>query len=100
MRMARYVAGVNVLQFRCFADGKHCPFERNGLLRRIGVVAILERHRCTDAIFSNIGQGAFEALKAAKIRGWCGPEGVPAVRLIERLKRGELEKAGENAGDH
>jgi predicted Fe-Mo cluster-binding NifX family protein len=83
----------------CDTDGKERVLERNRLLYGMGVVGILERHRCTDAIFSNIGQGALEALKAAKIRGWCGPEGVPAAQLIEQLKRGALKKVGENGCD-
>jgi predicted Fe-Mo cluster-binding NifX family protein len=81
-------------------DRQQNVFERNRLLYGMGVVDILERHGCTDVIFSSIGQGTFEALKTAKIRGWCGPEGVPAVRLTERLKRGELEEAGESVRDH
>jgi predicted Fe-Mo cluster-binding NifX family protein len=84
----------------CDTEGEERVFERNRLLYGMGVVDILERHRCTDAIFSNIGQGAFEALKAAKIRGWCGPEDVPAAQLVERLKRGELKKGGESSRDH
>ncbi len=84
----------------CDTDGEERVLERNRLLYGMGVVGILERHRCTDAIFSNIGQGALEALKAAGIRGWYGPEGVPPAKLVERLKRGELRKVGENACDH
>jgi len=84
----------------CSTDGREPILERNSLLYGMGVIDILERHRCTDAIFFDIGQGALEALKAAGIRAWCGPEGVPAVQLIERLKRGELKKAGKNACDH
>jgi predicted Fe-Mo cluster-binding NifX family protein len=84
----------------CDTDWAEPIIERNPLLYAMGVIDILARHRCTDAIFSSIGRGALEALKAAGIRGWCGPEGVPAARLIERLKRGELEKAGENVRDH
>jgi predicted Fe-Mo cluster-binding NifX family protein len=70
------------------------------LLYGMGVVDILGRHRCTDAMFFSIGQGACEALKAAGICGWYGPEAYPAAHLIERLKRGELKKAGENVCDH
>jgi predicted Fe-Mo cluster-binding NifX family protein len=84
----------------CDTEGEQRVLERNRWLYGMGVVGILERHHCTDAIFSNIWEGAFEALKAAKIRGWRWPESVPTVRLTERLKRGEFEKAGENVGDH
>jgi predicted Fe-Mo cluster-binding NifX family protein len=84
----------------CDADGGEPIFERNPLLYGMGVVGILERHRCTDTVFSNIAPGALEALNAAGIRAWCGPEGVPATELIERLKSGELKRAGENVCDH
>lgn len=84
----------------CDLEGKHYSFERNGLLCGMGVVGILRQHRCTDTIFSSIGQSALEALQASKIRGWLGPEGIPAAQLIERLKRSELKEVGSDACDH
>jgi hypothetical protein len=53
----------------CSTDGQEPILERNPLLYGMGVIDILARHRCTDAIFSTIGPGALQALKAAKIRG-------------------------------
>jgi predicted Fe-Mo cluster-binding NifX family protein len=79
----------------CDTDGEEQILERNRLLYAMGVVGILERHRCTDAIFSNIGQGALEALQAAGIHGWYGPEGVPAPELVKRLGGGKLTRADE-----
>jgi len=70
-------------------------FERNQLLMVKGVVDVFAQHHCTDAVFSSIGPGALEILRAAGIRAWCGPPDVPASRLIDRLKRGELEFANE-----
>jgi predicted Fe-Mo cluster-binding NifX family protein len=70
-------------------------FERNRLLMGKGVVDVFSQHRCTDAIFSQIGPGALEILWAAGIHGWYGPADVPASQLIDRLKRGELEPANE-----
>jgi predicted Fe-Mo cluster-binding NifX family protein len=84
----------------CDTDRGEPMFERNPLLYGMGVIDILARHRCTDVIFSSIGRGALETLQAAGIRGWCGPEGVPAAQLIKRSKRGELKKLGENVCDH
>jgi predicted Fe-Mo cluster-binding NifX family protein len=76
-------------------------FERNRLLMGRGVVEVFARHRCTDAVFSNIGPGALEILRAAGIRAWYGPSDVPASQLVDRLKRGELEPANEaRSHDH
>ena len=76
-------------------------FERNRLLMGKGVVDVFAQHRCTDAIFSNIGPGALEILRAAGIRGWYGAADVPASELISRLKQGELEPANEaRSHDH
>jgi predicted Fe-Mo cluster-binding NifX family protein len=68
-------------------------FQRNKELVGRGVVATLEKHGCADAIFSTIGPGALVHLELASIRGWYGPEHVPAHELVERLKRGELRRA-------
>jgi predicted Fe-Mo cluster-binding NifX family protein len=58
----------------CDTDGEQRVFERNRLLSGMGVVDILERHGCTDGIFSNIGQGAFEALKPSTFEDGSGQE--------------------------
>jgi len=70
-------------------------FERNRLLMGRGVVDVFTQHHCTDAVFSNIGPGALEILRAAGIRAWYGPPDVPASQLIDRLKQGGLEPANE-----
>ena len=77
------------------AENDQRNFERNMLLMGKGVMDIFVQHRCTDAIFSRIGPGALEILRAAGIRGWYGPADVPASQLIDRLKQGELELANE-----
>jgi predicted Fe-Mo cluster-binding NifX family protein len=70
-------------------------FERNRLLMGKGVVDVFAQHHCTDAVFSNIGPGALEILRAAGIRAWYGPADLPAAELIDRLKQGKLEPASE-----
>jgi predicted Fe-Mo cluster-binding NifX family protein len=70
-------------------------FVRNEELSGRGVVEVLQQRGCSDAVFSNIGQGALEHLKAAGIRGWYGAPDVPVRELIERLERGELRGAVE-----
>jgi predicted Fe-Mo cluster-binding NifX family protein len=68
-------------------------FQQNKELIGRGVVAALEKHGCTDAIFSGIGPGALNHLNLAGIRGWYGSKRTPAHELVERLKRGELRRA-------
>lgn len=76
-------------------------FERNRLLMGKGVVDVFSQQRCSDVIFSGIGPGALEILRAAGIRAWYGPPDVPASQLIDRLKLGELEPATEaRSQDH
>ena len=70
-------------------------FVRNEELSGRRVVEIFQQRGCSDAVFSNIGQGTLEHLKAAGIRCWYGPRGVPVRELIERLQRGELRRAVE-----
>jgi predicted Fe-Mo cluster-binding NifX family protein len=76
-------------------DEQQQTLERNRLLYGRGVVEILQLHRCADAIFASIGRGALEALKAAGIRAWYGPEGVAAPELIKQLQEGKLTRAEE-----
>jgi hypothetical protein len=54
------------------------------------VVDILARHGCSDAVFTEIGPGAFGHLQAAGIRGWLAPPEVPIPELVERLSENEL----------
>ena len=70
-------------------------FVRNEELSGRGVVEVFQQRGCSDAVFSNIGQGALEHLKAAGIRAWYGPPDVPVRELVERLQRGELKRAVE-----
>jgi predicted Fe-Mo cluster-binding NifX family protein len=85
----------------CDTETDQKNFERNRLLMGKGVVDVFAQHRCSDAVFSNIGPGALEILRAAGIRAWYGPADVPATQLIDRLKQGELEPANEaRSHDH
>lgn len=83
------------------ANAGRRTFERNRRLFGKGVVDVFAQHRCTDAVFSSIGPGALEILRAAGIRAWYGPADVPASQLIDRLKQGKLEPANEaRSHDH
>jgi len=68
-------------------------FEQNIELYGRAVVDILRRHGCTDAVFAEIGQGAYRALQEAGIRGWLAPRNIPVPQLLEHFTRGELSQA-------
>lgn len=75
-------------------------FEQNTGLNGKAVVEIMVKHGCKDAVFSDIGPGAFNHLEQAGIRGWIGPEGVPLPELAERLRGGKLPRAQAEACGH
>jgi len=70
-------------------------FEQNTGLNGRAVVNILQRHGCTEAVFTEIGPGAFRHLREAGIRGWIAPANVPVTELLGRLSRRELPPATE-----
>lgn len=74
-------------------DSGQTTFQQNTALKGRAVVDIMARHGCTDAIFTQIGAGAFRHLEQAGIRGWIGPADTPVPQLLERLGRGELARA-------
>ncbi|HVP51911.1 MAG TPA: NifB/NifX family molybdenum-iron cluster-binding protein [Terriglobales bacterium] len=65
-------------------------FEQNTDPSGRAVVNILRSHGCTEAVFTEIGPGAFRHLQEAGIRGWIAPANVPVTELLERLTRREL----------
>ncbi len=74
-------------------DAGESRFEQNTGLSGRAVVDILARAGCSDAVFTEIGVGAFRHLQEAGIRGWLAPANVPIPQLRERLSRGELSPA-------
>jgi len=81
----------------CDDDTGKVTFEQNTNLSGGAVVNILQRHGCTEAIFTEIGPGAFRHLQEAGIRGWVAPANVPITELLEKLTRRELPAAIEPA---
>ena len=78
-------------------------FEQNSGLNGRAVVNIMTKHGCTDAIFAEIGPGAFGHLEQAGIRGWIGPTDLRVPQLVESFLRGELPRADaptEKSGVH
>ncbi len=77
-----------------YNDGNsRTTFEQNTALNGRAVVEIMVKHGCTDAVFTQIGPGAYRHLEQAGIRGWIGPAGTPVPQLLERLRRSELARA-------
>lgn len=74
-------------------DNGQITFEQNTALNGRAVIDIMVRNGCTDAVFTQIGPGAFAHLEQAGIRGWIGPADTPVPQLLERLSCGELAKA-------
>jgi predicted Fe-Mo cluster-binding NifX family protein len=74
-------------------DAGESRFEQNTGLSGRAVVDILARAGCRDAVFSEIGHGAFRHLQEAGIRAWLAPANIPVPQLLERLSRGELSPA-------
>ncbi len=74
-------------------DNGQITFEQNTALNGRAVIDTMVRNGCTDAVFTQIGPGAFSHLEQADIRGWIGPADTPVPQLLERLSRGELARA-------
>ena len=70
-------------------------FEQNTGLNGRAVVDVMAKHGCTDAVFTQIGPGAFVHLQEAGIRGWIGPADTSVPQLVESFRRGELPRANE-----
>jgi predicted Fe-Mo cluster-binding NifX family protein len=78
-----------------------CKFVKNESQNGRGVVEILVREGCTDAIFTEIGQGALMHLKAAQIRGWgseAGLTGEEALRHLEQALMEPVESTAKHGG--
>ena len=63
-------------------DTGKVTFEHNTGLSGRAVVTILQRHGCTEAVFTEIGPGAFRHLHEAGIRGWLAPANMPVRELL------------------
>jgi predicted Fe-Mo cluster-binding NifX family protein len=81
-------------------DAGETRFEQNIGLSGRAVVDILTRAGCSDAVFTEIGPGAFRHLRESGIRGWLAPADVPVPQLLERLGRAELSPANGPTHTH
>jgi predicted Fe-Mo cluster-binding NifX family protein len=74
-------------------DNGQITFKQNTALNGRAIVDILVQQGCTDAVFTQIGPGAFAHLEQAGIRQWIGAADVAVPQLLELLRRGELARA-------
>ena len=72
--------------------------ELNEPLRGHAVIEILQRHGCTDAVFTQIGAGALRHLQEAGIRGWIAPPDTPVAEVLQRFRSGDLPPATAKGG--
>lgn len=67
------------------------------------VVELVASQKCSDAIFSEIGNGALTHLKSAGIRGWMAPaniSGQQALEMFEHLRLQAADTASERPAGH
>jgi len=83
----------------CDTATQQKQFQRNGGLSGSDVVHTLVAHGCQDAIFVSIGAGGLHHLHAAQIRGWYGPDHLPAHDVFEQWKAGRLRRARHARSD-
>ena len=84
-------------------ENRGVEFVKNDGMNGKSAAEIMIRQGCTDAIFTEIGNGAFGHLKAANIRGWVAPEhitGMQAYQMFEQLKLRNVDIATKQGGGH
>jgi len=68
-------------------------FVKNEGLNGRSAVEIAIREGCTDVIVSEIGNGAFGNLKAARIRSWVAPEHITGKQALKMFEQSALQPA-------
>ena len=61
------------------------------------VVEIIAGQNCSDAIFSEIGNGALGHLKAEGIRGWVAPSNISGQQALEMFEHLRLQAADSSS---
>jgi predicted Fe-Mo cluster-binding NifX family protein len=73
-------------------------FLKNEAANGRSVVEMVSSHNCTDAIFSEIGNGALGHLKAEGIRGWVAPANISGQQALEMFEHLQLRAADTASG--
>ncbi len=75
-------------------ENQAIEFVKNEALNGRSAVEIAIRQGFTDLIFTEIGNGAFGHLQAAKIRGWVAPEQITGEQALSMFRQAQLQPAG------
>ncbi len=78
-------------------------FSENEAAKGKSVVELIVSQNCTDAIFSEIGDGALRHLQSANIHGWMAPASITgrqALEMFEHLRLHPAVSASEGHKDH
>ncbi len=70
----------------------HVFFKNDGAQGK-SVVELVASQECTDAIFSEIGNGALGHLKAANIGGWVAPRHITGLQALKMYQNQQLPPA-------
>jgi predicted Fe-Mo cluster-binding NifX family protein len=68
-------------------------FLQNEAAQGKSIAELVASQNCTDAIFSEIGNGALGHLKAANIRGWMAPRHISGKQALEMFQHQQLQPA-------
>jgi predicted Fe-Mo cluster-binding NifX family protein len=61
------------------------------------IVEMIAGQNCTDAIFSEIGNGALGHLKAENVRGWVAPANISGQQALEMFEHLRLQAADSSS---
>jgi len=64
------------------------------------VVELIVGQNCTDAIFTEIGDGALRHLQSANIHGWMAPANITGRQALEMFEHLRLHPAASAADGH
>jgi predicted Fe-Mo cluster-binding NifX family protein len=81
-------------------ESKDLVFLKNEGMNGKSVIELLASQKCSDAIFTEIGEGALGHLKAANIRGWVASQALSGLQALAMFENRQLQPASSPAGEH
>ena len=79
-------------------DSESHVFLKNEGVQGKSVAELVASLECTDAIFSEIGNGALGHLKAANIGGWMAPRHITGLQALVMFQNRQLQPAAATEG--
>ena len=73
-------------------------FLKNEAAAGKSIVEMIAGQNCSDAIFSEIGNGALTHLKSTGIRGWMAPANISGQQALEMFEHLRLQAADTASG--